>query len=110
MSIGPSPSATCAGLRETSETLWQMAGTMTQAQVQDMLRASIVDKDDVDSLSECSGTGNSAPDASLAAIRARRRADATYSTLSALVAQLGAIRQERKSGADAPREGEGERG
>jgi len=62
--------------------------TVIQSQLADMFRSSIIDTDDADVLDGCGV---------VEAIKARHRADATYTTLDGLVVQLGAIRQERKN-------------
>jgi len=72
----------------------QRSSAVTQEQIADMFRASVIDRDDADALDQC---GDPAVAPVLESLKARHRADATYSTLSALVAQLGSIRQERKS-------------
>lgn len=73
--------------------------TVTNAQILDMWRASIIDHDEADSLLGC-GCGEvkqNQCDAIIAELKARQRADATYATLRDLVAQLGSLRQERKN-------------
>jgi VWFA-related protein len=67
--------------------------TVTNSQILDMWRSSIIDKDEADNLLQCR-TGS---EADFAAIKLRHRADATFSTLRDLVAQLGSLRQERKN-------------
>jgi VWFA-related protein len=74
--------------------------TVIQSQLADMFRSSIIDRDDTDVLDGCEcafGTDAKRCAATVAAIKVRHRADATYTTLDGLVVQLGAIRQERKN-------------
>lgn len=60
---------------------------VTVSQIKDLWRAKLIDRDEADELlTRCGGI---AP--------ARARADATYTTLMDLVAQLGSLRQERKN-------------
>ena len=66
--------------------------TVTQSQIMDMWRSSIIDKDDADQLFGCS-----AGSSTLGAIQLRHRADMTYTLLHDLVRQLGSLRQERKN-------------
>jgi VWFA-related protein len=59
-----------------------------QSQITDMFRSANIDRDDADQLDGCQNGD---------ALKARHRADATYSALEGLVVQLGSIRQERKN-------------
>jgi VWFA-related protein len=73
--------------------------TVTRSQILDMWRSSIIDRDDADELLGC-GLGQADPktgDAIMQSLRARHRADATYTALRDLVSQLGSLRQERKN-------------
>jgi VWFA-related protein len=63
---------------------------VTIGQIKDLWRASIIDKDEADVI-----FGACPPH--YAGLAARYRADQTYSTLTDLVHQLGALRQERKN-------------
>jgi VWFA-related protein len=65
---------------------------VVESQIVDLLRSSLIDKDDADALNGCQGS-----DASLAALKLRHRADQTYTALEGLVQQLGSLRQERKN-------------
>jgi VWFA-related protein len=60
-----------------------------EAQIRDLFRAANIDRDEADDLDMC------ANDARL--LKGRYRDDQTYTALETLVAQLGAIREERKS-------------
>ena len=66
---------------------------VTQSQLSDLWRSSVIDKDEADQLFGCSGA--SATD--LGAVQLRHRADMTYTLLRDLVRQLGSLRQERKN-------------
>jgi len=70
-------------------------------QIRDLWRASVVDRDEADMLLDpCDCGPNVPPDACegiKAMLKTRFRADATYTVLSDLVAQLGSLRQERKN-------------
>jgi VWFA-related protein len=76
---------------------------VTRAQILDLWRASLVDRDDADEIDRCGcGTGPVSRDleacrAMIETVKARHRAEASYATLHDLVSQLGAIRQERKN-------------
>lgn len=73
--------------------------TVTRSQILDMWRSSLIDKDDADALMGCptGQTVGKAADAMLELLKARHRADATYTALRELVGQLGSLRQERKN-------------
>ena len=74
--------------------------TVIQSQLADLFRSSVIDRDDADVLDGCRcapGVPDQTCQAIIAAMKARHRADATYTTLDGLVLQLGAIRQERKN-------------
>jgi VWFA-related protein len=67
--------------------------SVTIAQIRDLWRAAFIDKDDAELVLEnCRATKEV-----LDAMKARYRADMTYSTLRDLVNQLGSLRQERKN-------------
>ena len=71
-----------------------------RAQLLDLWRASQIDRDQADEIDRCDCGPNVTGDACralLGEVKARHRADATYAALHDLVAQLGAIRQERKN-------------
>jgi VWFA-related protein len=77
--------------------------TVTRAQIEQLWQTAEIGRDDADEIDRC-GCGTGAAAQSLEACRAmlvqvkrRHRADGTYATLHDLVAQLGAIRQERKN-------------
>src|SRR5262249_11624002 len=74
--------------------------TVTKAQIADMWRSSLIDKDQADELDGC-GCGNvtdlKACEAMISSLKLRHRADDTYTALDSLVTQLGAIREERKN-------------
>ena len=78
----------------------QRKTTVTREQISDMWRSAHIDKDDADPLYQC-GCGpkiqGPACDAIIDELKARYRADMTYTNLDELVSQLGTIRQERKS-------------
>ena len=59
-----------------------------ESQVQDLLRSSIIDRDEADQLDGC-------PNGPL--LKGRHRADQTYTALEGLIQQLGSLRQERKN-------------
>ena len=76
--------------------------TVTRAQIQELWRVGL-GRDDADEIDKC-GCGTGPTSRSIDACRAmldeakgRHRAEATFETLRDLVAQLGAIRQERKN-------------
>jgi VWFA-related protein len=74
--------------------------TVTSSQILDMWRSSIIDRDDADQLSGCPcapGVDPKVCDYVIEMTKIRHRADATYSALLGLAAQLGALRQERKN-------------
>ena len=77
----------------------QRKSLATKEQIADAWRASFIDLDEADNLSRCD-CGNVQGDACLAMLerlKARYRAEATYTALESLIDQLGSIRQERKS-------------
>jgi VWFA-related protein len=77
----------------------QRKSTVTKEQIADAWRASLIDLDEADNLSRCD-CGNVQGDACLAMLerlKARYRAEGTYTALESLIDQLGSIRQERKS-------------
>jgi VWFA-related protein len=59
-----------------------------ESQVQDLLRSSFIDRDEADQLDSC-------PNGPL--LKARHRADQTYTALEGLIQELGSLRQERKN-------------
>ena len=59
-----------------------------EAQVRDLLRTSVIDRDEADQLDNCLNGP---------ALKGRHRADQTYTALEGLVQQLGSLRQERKN-------------
>jgi VWFA-related protein len=64
--------------------------TVTTEQIKDLWRASLIDKDEADLVfAQCPPEFDG--------LKARYRADQTYSTLTDLVAQMGSLRQERKN-------------
>jgi len=76
--------------------------TVTVAQIKDMWRAYFIDRDEADILIDnCDCGPNVTPEACENSIKpmlkTRFRADATYTVLTDLVAQLGSLRQERKN-------------
>ena len=78
----------------------QRKTTVTREQIADLWRAKHIDKDQADALFQCDcgpKVVGPACDAMIERLKARHRADDTYTTLRDLVATLGAIRQERKS-------------
>ena len=77
----------------------QRKSAVTRDQIGEAWRASFIGIDEADNLSRCD-CGNVQGEACLAMIerlKARYRAEGTYSALESLVDQLGSIRQERKS-------------
>ena len=74
--------------------------TVTKAQIADLWRSSLVDRDQADELDGC-GCGNVTDlrtcEAMIYALKMRHRADDTYAALEGLIAQLGGIREERKN-------------
>lgn len=72
---------------------------VTNSQILDMWRASLIDRDEADGMVGC-GCGHvkgAECDAIIEELKARQRADASYGTLRDLVGQLGSLRQERKN-------------
>lgn len=59
-----------------------------ESQVRDLLRSSVIDRDEADQLDSCSNGP---------LLKGRHRADQTYTALEGLVQQLGSLRQERKN-------------
>jgi len=59
-----------------------------ESEVQDLLRSSLIDRDEADQLDAC-------PNGLM--LKGRHRADQTYTALEGLVQQLGSLRQERKN-------------
>lgn len=77
----------------------QRKSLVSKEQIADAWRASFIDVDEADNLSRCD-CGNVQGNACLEMIerlKARYRAEATYTALESLIDQLGSIRQERKS-------------
>jgi VWFA-related protein len=63
--------------------------TVTVSEIRDLVRAAVIERDEADDvLGACEGGD---------ALKQRYRADATYTTLETVIAQLGALRQERKN-------------
>ena len=78
----------------------QRKTAVTREQIADLWRAKHIDKDQADALFQCDcgpKVVGPACDAMIERLKARHRADDTYTTLRDLVATLGSIRQERKS-------------
>jgi VWFA-related protein len=74
--------------------------TVTRSQILDMWRSSLIDKDDADSLWSCPCAVDvpaNVCEGIIEIMKMRHRADATYTALTDLVAQLGSLRQERKN-------------
>ncbi len=75
--------------------------TTTRSQIETLWRSSLHDRDEADALDGCScgkvADSIDACQAMIAFMKARHRADETYTTLTDLVFQLGAIREERKN-------------
>jgi VWFA-related protein len=68
---------------------------VTVSQIKDLWRANLIDRDEADEvLGFCDGVDTTNADDPL---KVRFRADATYTNLMDLVAQLGSVRQERKN-------------
>lgn len=67
--------------------------TVVESQVMDLFRSMNVDRDEADELF----LGCMFPDPTIERLKALKRVDASYEALESTVAQLGAIRQERKS-------------
>ena len=74
---------------------------VTRSQIMDLWRSSLQDRDDADTLDGCScGNASRSIDECrnlIDTLKARHRADATYTALTELIGQLGAIREERKN-------------
>jgi VWFA-related protein len=88
--IGPRDLFGFLTTRNTAHDLVLMRKTgAVEDQIRDLFRAANIDRDEADDLDACA---NGAP-----ALKPRFRDDQTYTTLETLVAQLGAIREERKS-------------
>jgi len=62
--------------------------TSVRAQIEDLLRASIIDRDEADDLDSC---------AKGPPLKARFRLDQTYTALESVITQLGSLRDERKN-------------
>ena len=75
--------------------------TVTRAQMMDLWRASVIDRDDADELDGCDcGQARDNPQlckAMIEKLKLRHRADATYTALHSLILELGSLRQERKN-------------
>ena len=77
----------------------QRKSAVTKEQIADAWRASFIGIDEADNLSRCD-CGNVPGEACLEMLerlKARYRAEGTYTAIESLVDQLGSIRQERKS-------------
>jgi len=74
---------------------------VTSAQIKDLWRANLVDRDEADVLLDPCDCGPHVPPERCEQIKAllkeRYRADATYTVLTDVIAQLGSLRQERKN-------------
>jgi VWFA-related protein len=73
--------------------------TTVEAQIADLLRSAVVDRDDADDELDRCGCGQAGVqcDALFQRLKSLRRLDGTYTSLESLVTELGSLREERKN-------------